>query len=109
MSKSSALSGERGSGTLRCRLMDALSAVLAPVRLQQTRWAWTVGRTPWGVALSGGKSCVRFHYMVRGSAWLSVDKTDEPDVALSGGDLAVLPLGHAHALRDQGWGRASRG
>ena len=80
--------------------MDALSAVLAPVRLQQTRWALTVGRTPWGVALSGGKSCVRFHYMVRGSAWLSVDNTDEPDLALSGGDLAVLPLGHAHVLRD---------
>jgi AraC-like DNA-binding protein len=80
--------------------MDALSAVLAPVRLQQIRWAFTVGRTPWGVALSAGKSCVRFHYMVRGSAWLSVDKTDEPEVALSGGDLAVLPLGHAHALRD---------
>jgi AraC-like DNA-binding protein len=80
--------------------MDALSAVLAPVRLQQIRWAFTVGRTPWGVALSGGKSCVRFHYMLRGSAWLSVDNTDEPDVALSGGDLAVLPLGHAHVLRD---------
>src|SRR3954463_9437005 len=86
--------------------MDALSAVLGPVRLRETRWAFTVGRTPWGVALSGGKSCVRFHYMVRGSAWLSVDKTGEPDVALSGGDLVVLPLGHAHALRDQP-GRAS--
>jgi AraC-like DNA-binding protein len=80
--------------------MDALSAVLAPVRLQQTRWAFTVGREPWGVALSGGKSCVRFHYMVRGSAWLRVDDTNEPEVALSGGDLAVLPLGHGHALRD---------
>jgi len=80
--------------------MDALSAVLAPVRLQQTRWAFTVGRAPWGVALSGGKCCVRFHYLVRGSAWLSVDETDEPDVALEGGDLAVLPLGHAHVLRD---------
>ena len=80
--------------------MDALSAVLAPVRLQQTRWAFTVGRTPWGVALAGGKGCVRFHYVVRGSVWLSVDDTNEPDVALSGGDLAVLPLGHAHVLRD---------
>jgi AraC-like DNA-binding protein len=38
--------------------------------------------------------------MVRGSAWLSVDNTSEPDIALSGGDLAVLPLGHAHVLRD---------
>jgi AraC-like DNA-binding protein len=89
--------------------MDALSAVLAPVRLQHTRWAFSVGRTPWGVALSGGQSCVRFHYVVRGSAWLSVDGANgqgdgngsEPAVALSGGDLAVLPLGHAHALRDQ--------
>jgi AraC-like DNA-binding protein len=80
--------------------MDALSAVLAPVRLQQTRWASTVGRTPWGVAMSRGKSCVRFHYVVRGSAWLRVDEAGEPDVALSGGDLAVLPLGHAHTLRD---------
>ena len=101
VARSSALPGDLGSGTLRCCLMmDALSAVLAPVRLQQTRWALTVGRAPWGVALSGGKSCVRFHYMVRGSAWLSVDRADEPDVALSGGDLAVLPLGHAHVLRD---------
>jgi AraC-like DNA-binding protein len=38
--------------------------------------------------------------MVRGSAWLSLDNADEPDVALSGGDLAVLPLGHTHVLRD---------
>ncbi|MBZ5715924.1 AraC family transcriptional regulator [Nannocystis pusilla] len=80
--------------------MDALSAVLASVRLQRTRWVSTVARAPWGVALPVVKSCIRFHYVVRGSAWLSVDRTDEPRVALSGGDLAVLPLGHAHALRD---------
>ncbi len=80
--------------------MDALSAVLAPVRLQQTCWAFTVGRAPWGLAFPEGHNCVRFHYVVRGSAWLSVDKTDEPGIALSGGDLAVLPLGHAQVLRD---------
>ena len=80
--------------------MDPLSAVLAPVRLQQTCWAFTVGRAPWGLTFPGRKSCVRFHYVVRGSAWLSVDNTDEPAVALTGGDLAVLPLGHGHVLRD---------
>jgi AraC-like DNA-binding protein len=80
--------------------MDALSAVLAPVRLQQTCWAFTVGRAPWGLAFPGRTNCVRFHYLVRGSAWLSVDNKDEPDVALSGGDLAVLPLSHRHVLRD---------
>jgi AraC-like DNA-binding protein len=79
--------------------MDALSAVLASVRLQRTRWAFTVGRGPWGVALPGGKTCVRFHYLARGSAWLSVDGTGERRVALSGGDLAVLARGHGHALR----------
>jgi AraC-like DNA-binding protein len=80
--------------------MDALSAVLAPVRLQRTRWAFTVGRAPWGVAVPASKSCIRFHYLLRGNAWLGVDGTGEPPVALSGGDLVVLPLGHAHALRD---------
>ena len=80
--------------------MDALSAVLAPVRLQQTCWAFTVGRAPWGLTFSGRPSCVRFHYVVRGGAWLSVHNSDEPDFALSGGDLAVVPLGDSHVLRD---------
>jgi hypothetical protein len=57
-------------------------------------WASTVGRTPWGVALSGGRTCVRFHYMVRGSAWPSVDTTDAPDVALSG-DGSEASFSHA--------------
>jgi AraC-like DNA-binding protein len=81
-------------------VMDALSAVLASVRLHQTCWAFTVGRAPWGLTFSGKPTCVRFHYVVRGSAWLHVENASEPDVALSGGDLAVLPLGHAHVLRD---------
>jgi len=88
--------------------MDTLSAVLAPVRLQQTRWVSTLGRAPWGVAFPMGKRCIRFHYVVRGNAWLGIDKTEEPRVALSGGDLAVLPLGHAHALRDHPRSTASR-
>ncbi len=80
--------------------MDALSAVLAPVRLQQTCWAFTVGRAPWGIAFPSQATCVRFHYVVRGNAWLGLERTNEPDIALSGGDLAVLPLGDAHVLRD---------
>src|SRR3981081_2520638 len=92
--------GSPGLGRSTLLLMDALSAVLAPVRLQQTCWAFTVGRAPWGLTFSGRTSCVRFHYVVRGSAWLNVDNTNEPAVPLPGVSLAVLPLGHAHALRD---------
>ncbi len=80
--------------------MDALSAVLATVRLQQTRWVSTVACAPWGLSVPASKKCVRFHYLLRGNAWLSVDQTEHEHVALSGGDLAVLPLGHAHTLRD---------
>ena len=80
--------------------MDALSAVLASVRMQQMCWVSTVGRAPWGLSLPSGKCRVRFHYVVRGNAWLTVDKADEPRVALAGGDLAVMPHGHGHTLRD---------
>lgn len=81
--------------------MDALSALLAPVRLNRLCWVSTVGRAPWGMSLPGGTGCIRFHYVVRGNAWLTVDKTSDPPVALSGGDLVVLLHGHGHALRDQ--------
>lgn len=88
--------------------MDTLSAMLAPIRLERTHWVSTAGRGPWGVSLAGGKHCVRFHYVVRGNAWLSIDKADEPRVALAGGELAVLPRGHGHALRDQPRSQAVR-
>jgi AraC-like DNA-binding protein len=81
--------------------MDALSAVLAPVRLERTAWVSTVARGPWGIAVASAKSCVRFHYVLRGTAWLTVERADEPAGALATGELAVLPLGHAHALRDE--------
>lgn len=80
--------------------MDALSAVLATVRLQQTCWAFTSGRAPWGLAFTGGPSLVRFHHVTRGSLFLKVDGSDEPEIALAGGDLAIVPLGHSHVLLD---------
>jgi AraC-like DNA-binding protein len=81
--------------------MDALSAVLDQVRLQQVCWAFSVGRGPWGLSFTGEPSCIRFHFVVRGSAWLSVDGADEPSSPLSGGDLVVVPLGDSHVLRDE--------
>jgi len=81
--------------------MDALSAVLAPVRLKRTLWALSVGRAPWGIAVPGSQGCVRFHYVLRGNAWLRIEGSDDPPVALSGGDLAVLPFGEAHTFADR--------
>jgi AraC-like DNA-binding protein len=81
--------------------MDALSEVLSTVRLKSTAWACEEAAAPWGLSLRAAKARVRFHYVSRGSCWLYVDESSSSAVALSGGDLAVLPLGHGHTLRDQ--------
>jgi AraC-like DNA-binding protein len=81
--------------------MDALSEVLGHVRLKDTNWACFVASSPWGVSFRETKGCVRFHSVARGGCWLSVDKSSQPRIALSSGDLAVLPQGHGHAIRDQ--------
>ncbi len=81
--------------------MDALSEVLGHVRLKDTSWACILAGSPWGLELEEMKGCVRFHYVTRGSCWLSVEDVAHPRVALSGGDLAVLPHGHAHTVREQ--------
>src|SRR5882724_2379803 len=81
--------------------MDALGEVLGHIRLKDTSWACYVASSPWGVSLREAKGWVRFLYVMRGSCWLSIDKTSQPRVALSGGDLAVMPQGHGYAIRDQ--------
>ena len=81
--------------------MDALSEVLGHVRLKDTSWACFGASAPWGVSLREAKRCVRFLYLMRGNCWLSIDKTSQPRIALSGGDLAVMPQGHGYAIRDQ--------
>jgi len=81
--------------------IDALSEVLGHVRLKDTSWACSQASAPWGISFREAKGCVRFHYVMRGSCWLSIDKSAAPRIALSGGDLAVLPQGHGHTIRDQ--------
>lgn len=81
--------------------MDALSEVLGHIRLKETNWACIIATSPWGLAFREAKGCVRFHYVARGNAWLSLEKTAHPRIALSGGDLAVIPQGRGHTLRDQ--------
>ena len=95
--------------------MDALSEVLSSVRLKSTIWVCSQAAAPWGLSLGAARSkcaarsTVRFHYVTRGSCWLSVDKHSEPRIALSGGNLVVLPLGHGHMLRDQPLSAATTG
>ncbi|WP_437733553.1 cupin domain-containing protein [Sorangium sp. So ce1335] len=79
--------------------MDALSDVLQAIRLASNLFCRAELAAPWGVRLRGGRAC--FHYVARGRCWLAVEGTSAPTTALSAGDLALLPLGQAHAMRDQ--------
>jgi AraC-like DNA-binding protein len=69
--------------------------------LKEASWACILAGTPWGLELEEMKGCIRFHYVTRGSCWLAVEDVAHPRIALSGGDLAVLPHGHAHTVREQ--------
>lgn len=80
--------------------MDALSDVLAHVRVKDTSWACLSGTAPWGVSAHEVTGCVRFLHVVRGSCWLALENSGER-IALSGGDLAVMPQGHGFKVRDQ--------
>ncbi|AUX40635.1 AraC family transcriptional regulator [Sorangium cellulosum] len=79
--------------------MDALSDVLQTIRLASNLFCRSELSAPWGVHLRGG-GLAGFHYVARGSCWLTVEEASAPAAALSGGDLVLLPLGHAHTLRD---------
>lgn len=81
--------------------VDALSEVLGYLRMSRTRWACTIATAPWGLSLRETSGSIRFHYVVRGSCWLSVEGTSHRRVALSGGDLVVVTHGNGHAIRDQ--------
>jgi AraC-like DNA-binding protein len=81
--------------------MDALSEVLQAVRLTSSLFCRSEAAAPWGVRLDAEADAARFHYVVRGSCWLAVEGRPCPAVALSGGDLVLLPTGDAHTLCDQ--------
>lgn len=87
---------------------DPLSEVLAEVRLKSTHFFCTQATAPWGVTLRDRKMFLRWHYVARGSCWLAVETNSAPPIALSGGDLVILPHGDGHTLRDDPRSQARR-
>jgi AraC-like DNA-binding protein len=55
--------------------------------------------TPWGVKVPEQSDRAVFYIMSRGSAYLEVEGVDKP-IALAGGDVALLPHGTPHTMRD---------
>src|SRR5215470_4545503 len=80
--------------------MDVLSDVLATIRLTSAIHICPEMSAPWGIALPEQSDRAVFYLLSRGSCYLEVAGQDS-SVTLAGGDLAMLPLGTAHSLRDR--------
>lgn len=75
---------------------DALSRLLADLRIAGVGYGHGRFSTPWGIDFPA-EGAARLHVIVEGEAWLQVQ--GEPPVRLAAGDAVFLPRGAAHALR----------
>jgi AraC family transcriptional regulator, alkane utilization regulator len=80
--------------------MDVLSDVLTTVRLHSAIHFCPELSAPWGIQVSAQRDRAIFYVLSRGSCYLEVDGLAAP-VPLVGGDVAMLPHGAAHIVRDQ--------
>lgn len=80
--------------------MDVLSDVLATVRLTGAIHICPELSAPWGIVFPEQRDRAIFYVLSRGSCYLEIEGQEAP-VTLVGGDLAMLPHGAAHVLRDR--------
>lgn len=76
---------------------DEIAARLAAVHVRSSVYCLSELRAPWGFRVDGA-NVAKFHLVLDGSAWLELP--DQGAVQLSTGDLAILPGGGSHVLRD---------
>jgi AraC-like DNA-binding protein len=84
------VSAEEGPG-------DVLSSVIGSLRLRSRVFCRSELRAPWGLSLPAS-DYAHFHVVERGAAWLRLKGTRP--VALTGGDVVVVPHGTGHTLTD---------
>lgn len=77
--------------------MDILSDVLSNLRLRAQMYFRTEFAGSWGVALPADRDTIRFHLVVQGHCWVSVDGYRDP-LCLREGDFALVPHGAAQTL-----------
>jgi AraC-like DNA-binding protein len=78
---------------------DVISDVLAAVRLTTRVFGRFEVSAPWALRVPGD-DYLALYVMARGSAWLETEGADGGGVALSAGDVVLLPRGAAHLLSD---------
>jgi AraC-like DNA-binding protein len=80
--------------------------MLEALRVRTAVYCRSELRAPWGLKVAGSPEA-KFHLVLNGSAVLRLDGGGE-EAVLEAGDLALLPRGSGHVLRDKSTSRARR-
>jgi AraC-like DNA-binding protein len=78
---------------------DTLGELLGSLRLTTLVYGRMELGAPWGLRFPDLPDAANLYVVIRGSAHLTVDRSDQVTI-LSAGDVALLPNGGAHVLRD---------
>ena len=76
---------------------DGLSELLLRLTVNSTVYCFFM-TSPWGFKVPA-RPVPAFHILTAGGGWLEVDGQPEP-IRLSAGDIAILPRGEGHVVRD---------
>lgn len=77
---------------------DAIDALLRDLRVSSTLFCRSKLSAPWGFGVRAhGRAA--FHAVTQGACWLQLDDGSDAQ-SLRAGDLAILPRGEAHSVRD---------
>jgi AraC-like DNA-binding protein len=68
------------------------------LRISSSVLCRSVMAAPWGFGIAG-RDAGSFHMVIEGRGWLDVEDEGEP-IAMRAGDVAVLPTGRPHWMRD---------
>jgi AraC-like DNA-binding protein len=77
---------------------DAITDLLATLRVQSTVYCLSELREPWGFEVDG-VNVAKFHLVLAGMCWLHI--AGQEPVPLQAGDLVILPRGERHVMSDQ--------
>src|SRR5262249_50636179 len=77
---------------------DSIDALLRVLRVSSTLLCRSKLGAPWGFGVRA-HGLAAFHVVTAGDCWLQVDG-DDGGMQLRAGDLAILPRGDTHWLRD---------
>ncbi|MEM7033433.1 MAG: cupin domain-containing protein [Chloroflexota bacterium] len=79
--------------------MDVLTDILDTLRFKGSLYFRTELTSPWSIFVPEKPEVARFHIVIRGQGWLHVEG-QEDKLAITNGDLVIVPHGAAHTILD---------